>query len=144
MATTEKQIEKLTKDYTTALTALIREQVLEEKKDEMVAFFLNGSSPKKTKKRRTGAKKAVAKKNGKKALGAKRSPKALEKLQERVLSTIQNNPGIYSEDIAQTLRVKNSRDISLPLKKLREAKLIRKRGNRRETQYYPQSKAKRK
>lgn len=146
MATTQKQIEKLTKDYTVALTALIREEVVEETKERMVKFFMNGEAPSNVR-RKKAAKKATQTKsrtNGKTKVGAKRSPKALEQLQDRVLKAIQDNPGIFSEELGPKLKVKGSRVLSLPLKKLREAKKIRKTGNRRETRYYPQTKARRK
>ncbi len=143
MGTQQRQIERLTKDYTTALAALIREQVIEETKDKVAAIF-NGSNPKTTK-RKAAARKAVAtKRNGKKKVGAKRSPKALEKLQERVFKGIQSAPGITAEELAKKIHVKKTKDLSLPLKKLLTAKAIRKTGERRETQYYPKGKRKKK
>jgi predicted HTH transcriptional regulator len=142
MGTTQRRIEKLTKDYTTALADLIREQVLNETRDKVEAIF-NGSNPKAAKRKAT-ARKAVAtrKKNGKAKIGAKRSPKALEKLQERVFKAIGKDPGSTAEEIAETLRVKRTRDLSLPLKKLLTAKAVRKTGERRETRYYPKAKRK--
>ena len=135
---TQKQIEKLTNDYTKALEALVREQVLEDTRDKMVGFFMNGTA----KAAKTKSRKAAAT-NGKKKIGAKRSPKALEQLQERIFEAIQKNPGSTSEQLATRLRIKRTKAMSLPLKKLAEEKLIRKTGERRSTQYFPKAKRKR-
>lgn len=139
---TQKQIEKLTKDYTTGLAALIREQVLEETKDKMVGFFMNGVTPKKARRKKAARKVVTTRKNGKQKVGAKRSPKALEKLQARIFDAIKKYPGETSEKLAKRLRIKRTKDMSLPLRKLVDAKQIRKTGERRSTKYYPKIKRK--
>jgi len=144
---TQKKIDKLTKAYAAGVEALIRTNILEEARDEVLGIFgkttegkraaQNGAAKKAVKTRKKNGKTAKKAAPAKKKVGAKRSPKKLAALQNRVLKAIKNNPGSNAEELAKKLRITQTRDMSLPLKKLCEAKAIRKKGARRDTRYWP-------
>jgi len=68
--------------------------------------------------------------------GAKRSPDELEKLTTQLLAHIKSNAGQRIEQIAQGMNV-STKELNLPAKKLLAKKVIKTKGHKRATQYFP-------
>lgn len=83
-----------------------------------------------------GRRGAVAKVARLREKGAKRSPDELEKLTNQLLSHIKQNAGQRIEQIAESMDV-STKELNLPAKKLIAKKLIRTKGHKRATQYFP-------
>jgi hypothetical protein len=67
--------------------------------------------------------------------GAKRSPKQLENIVEKLLSHIKSNPGERIEEIAKKIGMR-TRELTLPVKKLVSEKKITRKGEKRATTYF--------
>lgn len=70
----------------------------------------------------------------KRAKGAKRTPEELASLTASVLSAIKKTPGQRAEQLAQTLGI-STKDLALPIDKLKGEKAIKTKGQRRGTTY---------
>lgn len=68
--------------------------------------------------------------------GGKRDPKVIEALVGRVGAHVKAHPGQGVEAIAKALNV-GTRDITLPVTKLLASKVIKKKGQKRATKYFP-------
>jgi hypothetical protein len=68
--------------------------------------------------------------------GEKRSAQQLADAQDRLLDYIRDNPGQRMEEIAREFGA-NTRDLTLPLRKLVASHLVRTEGQKRATCYYP-------
>lgn len=68
--------------------------------------------------------------------GAKRPPEEINKLVDALFSHIQSNPGQGVEQIAKSIN-EETKDLTLPLKKLLSSNMIRTEGQKRATKYYP-------
>ncbi len=66
--------------------------------------------------------------------GSKRSPQELAQIEEEVYAYIQSNPNQGVEQIAKALQIP-TKELNLPLRKLRESKKISSQGQRRATRY---------
>ncbi len=71
----------------------------------------------------------------KRAKGAKRTPEELASLTASVLSAIKKTPGQRAEQLAQTLGI-STKDLALPVDKLKGEKAIKTKGVRRGTTYF--------
>ena len=68
--------------------------------------------------------------------GEKRSAQQLADAQTRLLAHIRDNPGQRMEEIARDIGA-NTRDLTLPLRKLVSSQLVNTEGQKRATCYYP-------
>jgi hypothetical protein len=70
-------------------------------------------------------------------VGEKRTEKEIHAVTARIAAVLKATPkGLSSEDIQMAVRLPNA-DIQLPLKRLLERRVIRKRGMKRATRYFP-------
>ncbi len=72
---------------------------------------------------------------GRKSKGVKRTPQQLRALLGRVTAAIQGKPGQSVEELAAALSL-STRELTLPLLKLREQKTIVTKGKQRATRYF--------
>ena len=68
--------------------------------------------------------------------GAKRDPRVLEALTEKLGAFIKKNPGQRIEEIGKALGTR-TKDLVLPVKKLIAAKKVSTKGEKRATKYFP-------
>jgi hypothetical protein len=68
--------------------------------------------------------------------GAKRPPQEIAKLVGRLRDYVKSHPGQRIEQIAKGMNV-STRELNLPAKKLLSQKLIKTRGEKRATKYFP-------
>jgi len=73
--------------------------------------------------------------------GAKRSPEDLEALSDQFASFVKANPGLRIEQINKELGT-TTKDLALPIRKLLSEGVIKVKGQRRSTKYFPGTKAK--
>ncbi len=73
--------------------------------------------------------------------GAKRTSNELDKLQDDFLSFVGKNPGMRIEQINKQLGT-TTKDLALPIRKLIADGLLKAKGKKRSTVYFPGSKAK--
>jgi hypothetical protein len=73
---------------------------------------------------------------GRRAKGEKRDTKALDALTSKLHSAIKSTPGKRVEEIARSLGT-TTKELMLPMRKLRAAKKIRMSGTRRAARYFP-------
>ena len=83
-----------------------------------------------------GSRAPVRSTSGGRPKGAKRDPKELKALVEKLAGYIKKNPGQRIEQIGAALG-KPTKDLALPVKKLIGAKRISTKGERRATKYFP-------
>jgi DNA-binding NtrC family response regulator len=137
MRSVEKQIRASIDSFVSELNALVRQAAVEAVKEALGATSAS-------------ARRAVGRSNGKAAKApasprprtarrrrrSKRSPRTLAKLETTLLGEITRNPGQRIEAIGKKLGVA-TKDLNLPIKKLIEARKIKKRGEKRATEYLP-------
>lgn len=68
--------------------------------------------------------------------GRKRDPAVIDDLTEQLLSYVRNHPGLRMENIAKWLEIE-TKDLMLPMKRLLAKGLVRTKGQRRATTYFP-------
>jgi predicted transcriptional regulator len=68
--------------------------------------------------------------------GGKRSSSEIQRQSEELLDFIKDNPGKRAEEIAKFVGLE-TRDLSLPLRKLVAAEAIKTEGQKRATRYFP-------
>ncbi len=73
--------------------------------------------------------------------GAKRSPEDLDALSDQFASFVKSNPGLRIEQINKELGT-TTKDLALPIRKLVSDGVIKVKGQRRSTKYFPGRKAK--
>jgi hypothetical protein len=69
------------------------------------------------------------------AKGGKRDPKALEALVSKLHSAVKSKPGQRVEEIARSLGT-STKELMLPMRKLRDAKKVQMKGTRRAARYF--------
>jgi hypothetical protein len=134
MAGIEKQIRASIESFVAELDALVRQAAV-----EAVQGALGGNSdsnPRKTNRSPKASDQApTPRRRSRRGRRVKRSPKALAKLQSRLLDEISRKPGQRIEAISRSMGV-STKDLNLPIKKLLESKRIQKRGEKRATEYF--------
>lgn len=122
------RIRGLVEAFASDLTALIRESAF-----DTVRAALGDAAPS----GRRGSKPAAGG-APRRALpkGAKRPPGEIEKLTTRLLEYVKGHKGERIEQIAKGMGV-STRELNLPVKKLIGNKLMRTKGHKRATQYFP-------
>jgi hypothetical protein len=113
------QIQKLTEDFVSSLSALLREQALNS-----IGAALSG----------TPKLKGAARRVPPPAKGQKRSPEALEQLTSDLRGYIAKNPGQRIEQIGKGMGVA-TKELALPARKLIAAGQVRTKGQKRATTY---------
>ncbi len=124
----ESEIHSRLESFVQDLTSLIRESAM-----ELVSEALGdrGSS------RRGGARRAAgAAPSTRPTKGAKRDPKVLAALTEKLGAFIKKTPGQRIEQIGKALGTP-TKELALPVKKLISAKKISTKGQKRATTYFP-------
>ena len=137
MSTVEKQIRASIDSFVSELNALVRQAAIDAVRDALGA---DSESPQRdalrTAQAKAGGSSSRARGGGRRRRRVKRSPRVLARLESTLLSEISRNPGQRIESIGKRLGVP-TRDLNLPIKKLMEAKKIKKRGEKRATEYLP-------
>jgi hypothetical protein len=82
-----------------------------------------------------GARAALSGRIGR-AKGAKRAPQEIAKLVGRLRDYVKAHPGERIEQIAKGMGV-STRELNLPAKKLLSQKVLKTRGEKRATKYFP-------
>lgn len=107
----------------------IRAAALEEAFESMKAAMGQGGAPAR---RGPGRPRGGAQRRAK---GGKRDPKALEALVSKLHSAIKSKPGQRVEEIARSLGT-STKELMLPMRKLRAAKKVQMKGTRRAARYF--------
>ena len=126
----ESDIRSRVEAFVEELTAMIRASALDLVNE---ALGEGGSRPG----RRAGGRRAVAvaAPSARRPKGAKRDPKMLAALTDRLGDYIKKNPGNRIEQIGKALGTP-TKDLALPVKKLLAAKKIATKGQKRATTYF--------
>lgn len=125
----ESDIRSRVEAFVEELTAMIRASALDLVNE---ALGEGGSRPG----RRTAGRRAAAPApSGRRAKGAKRDPKLLAALTDKLGDYIKKNPGNRIEQIGKALGTP-TKDLALPVKKLLAAKKIATKGQKRATTYF--------
>jgi DNA-binding NtrC family response regulator len=134
MSGLEKQIRKSIDAFVEELNALVRQAAVDAVKDALGA----DAAPARRSAGRTsipGSPVASPPRRPRRGRRVKRSPRALARLQATLLDEIARNPGQRIEGIGRKLGVP-TKDLNLPIKKLLTDNKIKKRGEKRATEYY--------
>jgi hypothetical protein len=135
MSDFQSQINKLVEEFVGQVTAVARQAAM-----DTLTSALGSAGGAAARRRAMEPTSAVApaapKAGGRRPKGAKRPQNEIEKTKERVNDFIHRNPGLRIEQINKELGT-NTRDLSLPLKKLISEGAIRSEGEKRSTQYFP-------
>ena len=142
----QKAVEKFALGLTKEIVAVIYDDLITDLQVQRASnkgLELKGNGkPSRRNGKKTAAKKRVAKKaTAKNGNGGKRTPAQIEKLATRALAAILKNPGQGIEVIAKAMKA-DTKDLSLPMRKLIADKEIRTKGERRATKYFPKGKKK--
>lgn len=134
MASIEKQIRASIESFVAELNALVRQAAV-----EAVQGALGGNSDSNPRNTRRNARAPVQgsapRRRARRGRRVKRSPKTLARLQSRLLDEISRTPGQRIEAISRSMGV-STKDLNLPIKKLLESNRIKKRGEKRATEYF--------
>ena len=123
----ESAIRARVEAFASELVALIRLSAV-----DVVTEALGGAGPS----RRRGSGRSVgAPPSSHRPKGAKRDPKVLAALTEKLGAFIKKNPGQRIEQIGKALSIA-TKELALPVKKLVAAKMISSKGQKRATTYY--------
>ncbi len=125
----ESEIESRVAAFVADITSLVQASAL-----EVVQQALGGAIAPQGR-RSTGAKVRVAVSAGRRPKGAKRDPKDIEALTEKLASAIKKTPGQRIEQIGKALGTP-TKDLALPVKKLIAAKRVSTKGQKRATTYF--------
>ena len=125
----ESDIRSRVEAFVEELTAMIRASALDLVNE---ALGEGGSRPGR---RAVGRRAAAPAPSGRRAKGAKRDPKLLAALTDRLGDYIKKNPGNRIEQIGKALGTP-TKDLALPVKKLLAAKKISTKGQKRATTYF--------
>lgn len=125
----ESEIHSRLEAFTAEIVALVRASAVDVVSEALggIASSIRGSSP------RGGRRRASTSARPK---GAKRDPKVLEALTEKLGAFIKKNPGQRIEQIGKALGT-STKELALPVKKLLAAKRIATKGQKRSTKYFP-------
>ena len=140
MSKLDQKIDALIRDFATELNSLVREAALEAVRE---ALGESGGSaavraPVRRKASTSGAKTARSSRGGRKTRSkrtGKRSPRQINSMMARIMKFVESNPGQSIADIAKALGTE-TRDLTLPMRKLKAEGLVRTQGQKRATRYY--------
>ncbi len=125
----ESDIRSRVEAFVEELTAMIRASALDLVNE---ALGEGGSRPGR---RPAGRRAAAPAPSGRRSKGAKRDPKLLAALTDKLGDYIKKNPGNRIEQIGKALGTP-TKDLALPVKKLLAAKKISTKGQKRATTYF--------
>lgn len=128
---TSPEIQDLIDNFVASLTAAIQEQTI-----AALEHALGGSIEPARRGRAGGAARGRPASRGSRAKGAKRSPEELEELTSRLAAYVKSNPGQRIEQIAAEMGV-STKELNLPAKKLLADRVLKTKGQKRATQYFP-------
>jgi hypothetical protein len=127
----DRQIEARVRGFIAELSSLVRQAAIDAV-ESALAKRAGGSA--KTSKLLDGS--ARAPRSAKRQPGEKRTKKELARLTERLAAYISANRGQGIEAISRGLGVE-TRELTLPIKKLLAAKRVSSQGHKRATRYFP-------
>ncbi|RMG14034.1 MAG: hypothetical protein D6729_14320 [Deltaproteobacteria bacterium] len=145
MSALDKKIDALIQDFASELNALVREAALEAVREALGES--SGGPAKSGRAMRRGRSRSTASKKAAKATRraskrpGKRSPRQINSMMARILKVIETSPGQSIAEIAKALGAQ-TRDLTLPMRKLKAEGLIRTQGQKRATRYYPSKRRK--
>jgi hypothetical protein len=125
----EDEIRVRTDAFVAEITALVRASAM-----EVVSNALGGTG--RLRRSSYGARGRSGTGTSPRRNGAKRDPKVLMALTEKLAVFIKKNPGLRIEQIGKALGAA-TKDLALPVKKLAAANEISTKGQKRSTTYYP-------
>jgi hypothetical protein len=125
----DDRIRGMVEAFAGELAALIRESAF-----ETVRAALGDGGGGASRGRRSAAPASL--RSSSRAKGAKRPPQEIEKLVGRLRDYVKAHPGERIEQIAKGMGV-STRELNLPAKKLLAQKLLKTRGEKRATKYFP-------
>jgi hypothetical protein len=125
----ESDIRSRVEAFVDEITALIRTSAL-----EVVSEALGEGGSRPAARGRARAVAAVVS-SGRRAKGAKRDPRLLQALTDKLGDYIKKNPGLRIEQIGKALGTP-TKDLALPVKKLIAGKKISTKGQKRATTYF--------
>ena len=139
MSKLDQKIDALIRDFATELNSLVREAALEAVRDALgeSAGGRAAKSPARRKpatRTKTAGTKGRAAKSRSKRTG-KRSPRQINSMMARIMKFVESNPGQSIADIAKALGTE-TRDLTLPMRKLKAEGLVRTQGQKRATRYF--------
>jgi DNA-binding NtrC family response regulator len=134
MSGLEEQIRKSIDSFVDELNALVRQAAIKAVQD---ALGGDAAAPRRPAARPPPSHSAASapSRRTRRSRRLKRSPRALAKLQATLLDEIAHNPGQRIEAIGRRLGV-STKDLNLPMKKLLTDRKIKKKGEKRATEYY--------
>jgi hypothetical protein len=125
----ESDIRSRVEAFVEEITAMIRTSALEVVSE---ALGEGGSRPAARGRARASA---PVVSSGRRAKGAKRDPRLLQALTDKLGDYIKKNPGLRIEQIGKALGTP-TKDLALPVKKLVAAKKLSTKGQKRATTYF--------
>jgi hypothetical protein len=126
----ESEIRSRLESFAQELTALIRVAAIDR-----VSDALGGERPSRLPRSRT-LRVGAARSAGRRSEGAKRDPRVLAAVTDKLGGFIRKNPGQRIEQIGKALGMP-TKDLALPVKKLLGSKKISTKGQKRATTYFP-------
>lgn len=120
------------------ISDLVKEEALASVREALTSSSSSSSSPVTPQQRRgrpatTTTTRAVAVSSDSRA---KRSGEQLEQIRQTVLNLVQSQPGLRMEQITAALGA-SRKDLNLPIRQLVLEKLLKTKGQKRATTYYP-------
>jgi hypothetical protein len=134
MSDFQSQINKLVEEFVGQVTSVARQAAMDTLTSALGAA--GGAARRRAAEPVAVSAAAPKSSGGRRPKGAKRPQNEIEKTKERVQDFIHRNPGLRIEQINKELGT-NTRDLSLPLKKLISEGTIRTEGEKRSTHYFP-------
>jgi hypothetical protein len=126
----ESEIESLVATFVADLTSLLRASAL-----DVVQEALGAGRPRAPRQARGATSRAPAT-GERRPKGAKRDPRDIEALTEKLASFVKKTPGQRIEQIGKALNT-STKELALPVKKLVAAKRLSTKGQKRATTYFP-------
>ena len=129
----ENEIRALVEDFVQGLSEVIRASVHEELAESLRTSRRNRTSKKTSTKTSKRAGRPTKKRAGKRK---KRTAKELAAQQVSLLGLIVKKPGQTMEQLAGAMKI-DTKELALPVNKLKALKKIKTKGSTRATQYFP-------
>jgi hypothetical protein len=126
----ESDIRSRVEAFVEEITTMIRTSAL-----EVVSEALGEGGTRPAARGRARASVAAVVSSGRRAKGAKRDPRMLQALTDKLGDYIKKNPGMRIEQIGKALGTP-TKDLALPVKKLIAGKKISTKGQKRATTYF--------
>jgi len=132
MSSIDKRIRESIESFVDELSTMVRQAALEAVQEALAV----SPGPARRGSARSGRVLAPTSARGRKAARrAKRSPNALAEVEAALLEEISVGPGRRIEAIGKSLGIP-TKELNLPIKKLLASKQIKKKGEKRATEYY--------